>query len=122
MGTDKRSVSFEPGLAEAMDEAAREEGQSFSQWLAGAAEMRLRVHNGLKAVADWEAEHGALTDDELANADDVLDRLLGERAEEARPVQAPTSARAAAPRTTVKKARARAAPASPRRKTPRAAG
>ncbi|MDQ6927118.1 MAG: hypothetical protein M3159_00465 [Actinomycetota bacterium] len=76
MGADKRSVSFDPGLSRAIEEAARGEGESVSQWLAGAAEIRLRVREGLKGVAAWEAENGPLTADELAEADALLDELL----------------------------------------------
>ena len=32
------------------------------------------IKAGLAAVAEWEAEHGAFTEEELARADEVLDR------------------------------------------------
>ena len=61
---EKRSVSLPAGLAAAIDAAARDEGTSFSGWLAAAADHRLRMEAGRRAVAEWEAEHGALTESE----------------------------------------------------------
>jgi hypothetical protein len=98
MGADKRSVSFDPDLAQEIDRAADEQGLSFSQWLAGAAAMRLRVRAGLRGVAEWEAEQGALKPSELAEADAVLDELL-----------APISARNAGRRTVRRDSRKRQA-------------
>jgi hypothetical protein len=37
-----------------------------------AAENALAIEDGLAAVAEWEAEHGELTEDELAAADVAL--------------------------------------------------
>lgn len=74
MGADKRSVSFDPDLAAAIDSAADGEGESFSQWLATAARHRLKIYAGLKAIAEWEAEYGPFTDEEIAEADAILDK------------------------------------------------
>jgi hypothetical protein len=41
-----------------------------------------RVRGGLKAVAEWEAQQGAFTAEELAQADAALDRLLGDQSYE----------------------------------------
>jgi hypothetical protein len=38
-----------------------------------AAANALAIERGLDAVREWEAEHGAFTADELAEADRVLD-------------------------------------------------
>jgi hypothetical protein len=46
---------------------------SLSAWLNRAAENALAIEDGLTAVAQWEAEQGALTADELRAADAVLD-------------------------------------------------
>jgi hypothetical protein len=48
--------------------AAEAEGASISAWMTAAARNALRVREGLAAVAEWEAEHGALTAAELAAA------------------------------------------------------
>lgn len=47
---------------------ARRKRMSVSAWLTEAARRSLRVSDGLAAVAEWEAEHGAFTEDELAAA------------------------------------------------------
>ncbi len=49
---------------------------SFSAWLSSAAERQLRVRQGLRGVAAWEAEAGALTAEEIAAGEDLLARLL----------------------------------------------
>ena len=48
--------------------AVEAEGSSISAWLTAAARQALRVRDGPAAVAEWEAEHGALTEDELEAA------------------------------------------------------
>jgi hypothetical protein len=72
----KRSVSLGDDVAAAVEIAAREDGVSFSAWLSGAAERQLRVRQGLRGVAAWEAEAGALTAEEIAAGEDLLARLL----------------------------------------------
>ncbi len=39
-----------------------------------AAEDAAKIKAGLAAMEEWEAEHGAFTEEELAWADEVLDR------------------------------------------------
>lgn len=56
--------------------AAEAEGSSISAWITDAARRALRVREGLAAVAEWEAEHGALTESELEAA---RQRLSGPR-------------------------------------------
>lgn len=72
----KRSVSLADDVAAAVEVAAREDGMSFSAWLSGAAERQLRVRQGLRGVAAWEAEAGPLTAEEIAAGEDLLARLL----------------------------------------------
>ena len=72
----KRSVSLADDVASAVEEAAREDGVSFSAWLSSAAERQLRVRRGLRGVAKWEAEAGPLTAEELAAGEALLGRLL----------------------------------------------
>jgi len=54
--------------------AVEAEGSSISAWLTAAARQALRVREGLAAVAEWEAEHGPLTDEELDAARQRLNR------------------------------------------------
>ena len=75
MGT-KRSVSLADDVATAVETAAGEDGVSFSAWLSTAAERQLRVRQGLRGVAAWEAEAGALTAEEIAAGEALLARLL----------------------------------------------
>lgn len=72
----KRSVSLADDVARAVEEAAKEDGVSFSSWLSSAAERQLRVRQGLRGVAQWEAESGSLNADELASGEALLGRLL----------------------------------------------
>ena len=65
---DKLSVSFEPGLGDAVRAAARQSGGGLSRWLAEAAAAKLRAEALADYLDSWEAEHGELTADELAQA------------------------------------------------------
>jgi hypothetical protein len=49
-------------------DAAEAEGLSVSAWMTAAARQALRIRDGLAAVAEWEAEHGALAPAELEAA------------------------------------------------------
>jgi len=72
----KRSVSLAEDVATAVELAAHEDGVSFSAWLSSAAERQLRVRQGLRGVAAFEAEAGALTAEEIAAGEALLARLL----------------------------------------------
>ena len=73
MAVRKLSVALDDKVAAAAAEAAERHGLSLSAWLNHAAERALAIEDGLAAVAEWEAEHGALTEAELAAADALLD-------------------------------------------------
>ena len=70
----KLSVALDEAVAADAALAAERHGVSLSAWLNAAAERALLIERGLAAVAEWVAEHGAFTEDELAWADSVLDR------------------------------------------------
>ena len=72
----KRSVSLSEDVARSVEEAAHEDGISFSAWLSAAAERQLRVREGLRGVAAWEAGSGVLTAEEIAAGEALLSRLL----------------------------------------------
>ena len=76
MGVTKRSVSLDDVVAERVEQAADEDGVSFSAWLSAAAERGLRVRDGLAGVREWEQEAGPLTAEERAAGEALLDRLL----------------------------------------------
>lgn len=62
------SISLDPDLGDAVREAARRKGSGLSSWLAEAAAAKLRSDALAEFIADWEAQHGALTPEELARA------------------------------------------------------
>ena len=71
----KRSVSLDDEVASSVEEAAKQDGVSFSAWLSSAAERQLRVRQGLRGVAAWEGETGSLSAEELAAGEALLARL-----------------------------------------------
>lgn len=68
MAVKKVTVTLPENLVEALGEAAREDGVPLSRLVASAAENELRRRVGRRLVADWQAEHGAFTVEELAAA------------------------------------------------------
>lgn len=68
MKVDKLSISLEPGLGDAVRDAARRSGRGLSGWLADAAAAKLRAEALADFLDDWEAEHGPLTAEELDRA------------------------------------------------------
>jgi hypothetical protein len=63
---DKLSVSFAPDLGDAVRAAAKRSGRGLSGWLAEAAAARLRSEALAAFLEEWEAEHGKLTEEEVA--------------------------------------------------------
>ena len=72
MAVDKPTISMDADLREQADRLARAEGVSFSAFVSNAvsdAVHRRRASKALLAVvADWEGEHGVITDAELQAA------------------------------------------------------
>jgi hypothetical protein len=66
MTVARLAVSFDRKLAIAVRRAAGKEPTS--AWLADAARRKLRAEGLLEVVGEWEAQHGTLTDAELAAA------------------------------------------------------
>ena len=64
----KLAITVDPEVHSQVVAAAAEEGTSISAWMTSAARRALLVRDGLRAVAEWEAQQGALTDAELAAA------------------------------------------------------
>lgn len=64
----KLAITVDPEVHARVVHAAAAEGVSVSAWMTSAARRALLVRDGLAAVAEWEVEHGALTDAELAAA------------------------------------------------------
>lgn len=61
----KLAITVDPVVHEGVLAAAEAEGMSVSAWMTEAARRALLVRDGLRAVAEWEAEHGAFSAIEL---------------------------------------------------------
>jgi hypothetical protein len=68
MNVDRLSITLDPALGAAVRKAARRAKMSLSSWIAEATADRIRNEALGHALDMWEAEHGALTRDELAAA------------------------------------------------------
>jgi len=72
MVAERITISLDKQLAEALRQAAEDEGTNVSSWTSEAIRRTLN-QRGLRAViADWEAEHGAFTQEELDEAREEL--------------------------------------------------
>jgi len=61
----KLAITVDADVHEQVLVASAEEGLSVSAWMTAAARRALLIRDGLRAVADWEQDHGRLTDAEL---------------------------------------------------------
>ena len=68
MNVAKLSVSFEPGLGDAVRGAAKRSGRGLSAWMSEAAAAKLRNEALTEFLDDWKAEHGNFTSEELVAA------------------------------------------------------
>ena len=64
----KLAITVDRDVHAKVIKAAAEDQMSVSAWLTAAARQAIRLREGLVAVAEWEAEHGAFTEQELAEA------------------------------------------------------
>jgi len=77
---DKLSISLDPELGDAVRSAAAQAGQPVSSWLAEAAASKLRAEALAEFLGSWEAEHGALTAEEIARAEREMALAAGDAA------------------------------------------
>jgi hypothetical protein len=70
----KKTHSFESALYDELAETASALGITESAALGEGALLWIRKQKGLRAVAEWEAEHGAFTQEEIAAVDRELDQ------------------------------------------------
>ncbi|MBL8213861.1 MAG: toxin-antitoxin system HicB family antitoxin [Bryobacterales bacterium] len=61
----KLAITVDPDVHKRILAAAAKEGVSLSAWMTEAARDALKIRAGLEAVAEWEKEHGAFTQEEL---------------------------------------------------------
>lgn len=71
----KRSISLPPDLDARVEAAAAAEGIAVSAWLARSAEDRLFLADGLRAMAEWQEEHGEFTAQERSAARQQVARI-----------------------------------------------
>lgn len=64
----KLAITVDSDVHQQVLAAARQDGVSVSAWMTEAARRTLFARDGLAAVAEWEAEHGELTADEMSAA------------------------------------------------------
>jgi len=64
----KLAITVDPDVHERVVVAATGEGISVSAWMTEAARQALLVADGLRAVTEWEHEHGSFTEAELEAA------------------------------------------------------
>jgi hypothetical protein len=76
----KLAITVDPDVHAQVVAAAAAEGVSVSAWMTSAARRALRLRDSLAAVAEWEAEHGTLTREEL----DAARRRVGAGGQERR--------------------------------------
>ena len=63
---ERLTISLPPSLAGALRAAAEEEHSSVSRWVADSIHDRLLLRQMTQYVSEYEAEHGEITDDEIA--------------------------------------------------------
>ena len=89
MPVQKVSISLDEQVLLAAKQSAERRGMSLSAWLNDVSERALeteaRIEDGLAGVAEWEAENGPITPQELAEADAILNAAgVGRRRESRR--------------------------------------
>jgi hypothetical protein len=62
------AITVDPDVHAGVVAAAADDGISVSAWMTEAARQRLVVRDGIAGVEEWEAQHGALTAEELESA------------------------------------------------------
>jgi hypothetical protein len=72
-GVVKKSVSVPDIIWAAVEDEAAHEHTTVSALITEALENLLAIRDGLRAVREWEREHGEFTPEELAEADALLD-------------------------------------------------
>lgn len=64
----KLAISVAADVHDRVKAAAAEDGMSVSAWMTESARRTLLIRDGLAAVAEWEQEHGAFSEEEMAAA------------------------------------------------------
>jgi hypothetical protein len=62
------AITVDPEVHAGIVAAAATDGVSVSAWMTEAARRALTIRDGLAAVAEWEAQHGMLSEEEVEAA------------------------------------------------------
>ena len=82
--TVKLAVTVDAAVHAQVLNAAEAEGKSVSAWITEAVRRALLLRDGLAAIAEWEAEHGALKPAELVAARSRIEQKTTRRKRSAR--------------------------------------
>jgi predicted transcriptional regulator len=64
----KLAITVDPDVHAKVIAAAEADDVSVSAWMTSAAREALRRRDGLAAIAEWEAQHGRLSQEEMREA------------------------------------------------------
>lgn len=64
----KLAITVDADVRDGVVAAAQADGVSVSAWMTAAARQALQVRDGLRAVGEWENEHGTFSDAEMEAA------------------------------------------------------
>lgn len=81
----KLAITVDPDIHKTILAAAARDGMSVSAWMTTAAREALKRRAGLAAVAEWEKQHGRLTEEEM----DTARRSVQEQFRQARTARRP---------------------------------
>lgn len=82
-------MSIPPELDDAVEAAARAAGTTYSGWVSEVIRKELIIRDGLAAVAEYEAEFGAFTEDELRDAREWVADVLARSKRTGQPIEKP---------------------------------
>ena len=74
-GTQEGAIAMTPELAAAIEQEAAREGISVGAWITNAAQHRVLIQRGLRAMDEYQREYGAFTAEERAEARTWLDGI-----------------------------------------------
>ena len=72
MATRKVTITIDEAVLATLRSLAEQAGLPLSTYVTRAAEHHARIQDGLAAMREWEQEHGAFTEDEIAEADAAI--------------------------------------------------
>lgn len=73
MSTSKVTITIDDDVLATLRRLAAEAGLPLSTYVTRAAEHHARIQDGLAAMREWQEEHGAFTEEEIAEARAALD-------------------------------------------------